>query len=278
MLLYYFSFFFRLGVFGNWGVRDVEGYPNPNHMQIKINFSGLIPYNKAYNETTIEDEKMSLRKFCLANSKLNNSDNTVIKALDDYRTQVKSLINVTELKQDYSESKSNGEIDLVFKKYCAKLTKVNKYVLNFTSTVNKICQDDNEKKINITIFQNISEALLSTLCHDKDNHIPLFYTIRDPDCLMHKKESIQRCVNKSFSLNETTALTVEDGLCESLSFLQECIVAELVKCNDPESIMLVDLYFKVLRLSTPCSSLLNTIFSSLRMIFITEINKKRNTF
>lgn len=31
---------------------------------------------------------------------------------------------------------------------------------------------------------------------------------------MHKKEPIQHCVNKSFSRNETTALTVEDGLCE----------------------------------------------------------------
>lgn len=56
--------------------------------------------------------------------------------------------------------------------FCRKLPKINEYVLNFTSTVNEICQDDNDKKINITIFQNISEALLSTLCHNKDDRIP----------------------------------------------------------------------------------------------------------
>lgn len=36
--------------------------------------------------------------------------------------------------------------------------------------MNKICQDDNDKKINLTIFQNITKALISTLCQTKDDH------------------------------------------------------------------------------------------------------------
>lgn len=250
----------------NWGVSGIEGDTDLNDLQDTVKkkfgpFASGLPNIDQLNESipALDEGERVLKDKCLKNSKANDSYELTVEAKKDFEVCVKSLIDVTELKKEINEAKPRGDLDMVFKKYCKKSPDFKECVLNFTSTID-VCLDEGEKDSK-KILQNVTEALLSFVCHDEGDRIALFYSEGGPDCLMDKKEAIQHCLNTSFSkyivngepsLASLPAFKFEEDQCKSMSELQVCVIAELSKCGEPTPANIIESLFEFVRRSTPC--------------------------
>ncbi|XP_014475442.1 PREDICTED: 27 kDa hemolymph protein-like [Dinoponera quadriceps] len=181
---------------------------------------------------------------------------------------LKSLINITELQAEMELHKPNGDLDVVFKKYCNKRSILRACVSNFTGVVEQ-CLDEKERE-NKKIVMNITDSMLEFICYKEGDRIALFIAAGGPECFQAKQQAVQDCANRTLSgyipktdpsnilgLESLPSLAFGNKECTDMNNLQACMVKELETCPDPTPANIVDSIFNFIKRVTPCENLLN---------------------
>nr|CAD7421853.1 unnamed protein product [Timema poppensis] len=115
---------------------------NPQDLLNNITSLSGVPSLNDSHIPTVEEAENAFKKKCLQNADEQAFDRAMV-SLDEQAfdramesvTQVsecvKSLVNVTQLKQEVEKAKPTGDLDVVFREYC-------KYVKHVTPTVTRL--------------------------------------------------------------------------------------------------------------------------------------------
>ncbi|XP_011155600.1 27 kDa hemolymph protein [Solenopsis invicta] len=241
-------------------------------LQQVSNIVGDIPELKNVNTSalpSIEEAKNLFKDKCTKNGGPNAFDN-VQHAQAEMVQCIQTLINITELQAEMEKYKPTGDLDIVFKNYCNKRSKLRSCVTNFTDTMEH-CLDETEKE-NKKIVLNITDSMLEFICYKEGDRIALFISAGGPECFQEKQQALQDCANKTFSsyipksdptsnglvgLESLPSLNFGNKECRDMNTLQSCVVAELEKCSDPTPANIMDSIFNFIKRVTPCENLLN---------------------
>lgn len=217
-----------------------------------------------FNETEIEKYKTQyLEKFkakCEENGhpELYESAQT---AATNLMSCFNELVNMEVLQQEIEDAKPTGQVDEVFKKYCAKTPDFKGCFRNMTETV-KPCFSNPEQK-NFKTLYNVTEQLADFICFKDGDRIALFIAEGGKECFQDKTDLIQNCFNSTFDSETTDSLKnitdsgnlqleFKEKQCDQMTSLQKCIVNVLEKCPKPTSANIVDSLFNFIRKATPC--------------------------
>ncbi|XP_032680817.1 27 kDa hemolymph protein-like [Odontomachus brunneus] len=216
---------------------------------------------------SVEEAKNLFKEKCTRNGGADAFDN-VHDAQVKVEQCLKSLINVTELQAEMELHKPNGDLDLVFKKYCNKRSILRACVSNFTEVLEQ-CLDEKERE-NKKIVMNITDSMLEFICFKEGDRIALFIAAGGPECFQAKQQAVQDCANKTLSgyipksdpsgligLESLPRLNFESKECTDMNNLQACVVKELETCTDPTPANIVDSIFNFVKKVTPCENILN---------------------
>ncbi|KAH9644916.1 hypothetical protein HF086_014404 [Spodoptera exigua] len=161
-----------------------------------------------------------------------------------------SLVDMEVLQQEIENAKPTGEVDEVFKKYCAKTPQFKNCFRNMTEMV-KPCFSPAEQK-NFNVMYNVTEQLADFICFKEGDRIALFIAEGGKECFQDQQDGIQECFSTVFD-NKTQAniqnISVS-GIME-LEF-KKCMVSTLEKCPKPTSANILDSLFNFIRKATPC--------------------------
>lgn len=115
-----------------------------------------------------EEAKNLLRDKCTKNGGPEAFDKAQ-QAQAEMEQCLKSLINITELQAEMELHKPNGDLDVVFKKYCNKRSHLRACVSNLTDVVEN-CLDATERE-NKKIVMNITDSMLEFICYKEGDRI-----------------------------------------------------------------------------------------------------------
>lgn len=82
---------------------------------------------------------------------------------------IQNLVNYSSLPDEIEKAKPNGNLDLVFNKYCNKRNKALDCVDEFMKSMDPCLT--NEEKDQKVVFVNITKSLLEFVCHENGNQI-----------------------------------------------------------------------------------------------------------
>ncbi|KAF9408933.1 hypothetical protein HW555_011544 [Spodoptera exigua] len=172
-----------------------------------------------------------------------------------------SLVDMEVLQQEIENAKPTGEVDEVFKKYCAKTPQFKNCFRNMTEMV-KPCFSPAEQK-NFNVMYNVTEQLADFICFKEGDRIALFIAEGGKECFQDQQDGIQECFSTVFD-NKTQAniqnisvsgimeLEFKEKQCDQMTGLQKCMVSTLEKCPKPTSANILDSLFNFIRKATPC--------------------------
>lgn len=173
---------------------------------------------------------------------------------------VQKLVNVTALPEEIEKAKPNGNLDLVFNKYCNKRKDALECVDEFTKSIDP-CLTTEEKDQKI-VFINITKSLLEFICHENGNQIALFIAEEGPECFTSKQEDLESCFNTTMgkyfggempTIDNLPTLIIKEDNCRDMDKLEGCVVKELEKCKESTPANLVEALFRFVRKETPCA-------------------------
>lgn len=181
----------------------------------------------------------------------------------DFTKCLQGLVDMSMLQAEIENAKPNGNVDEVFKKYCAKKTDFLGCAKQMLDTT-KSCFSPGERE-NIKIIQNVTDQLAEFVCFKDGDRIALFIAEGGQECLESKREEIQGCTKKVFGSEVNVSLQLDNmstenmpqlkfdkEQCNQMSQLQVCVVDVLTNCTKPTSANIMESLFKFIRKSTPC--------------------------
>jgi len=227
-----------------------------------IPFLENLPINKSALPSPEEVERFErlLREKCEKNGGSEAYDNSK-NAAGNAQECVRSLINVTELMAEMEEAKPTGDLDEVFRKYCAKSPLFKDCVMDFVNSTNQCLSD--EERGSKKLVQNVTEQLLGFVCFKQGDRIALFIAESGPECISDKKEAIAHCINSTLGkhlpggtpnlYSALPQIIVGAEECKDVCALQRCVVRELEKCKEPTPANIVQSMFDYILKVTPCT-------------------------
>lgn len=140
-------------------INEVIDIPGLKNLDLKgLNISQL-PFNEAEN---------LLKKKCEKNGDKDSYARAKSAATNVYDC-VKGLVDFNVLKKEMDAARPTGDLDEVFKKYCAKKPILKGCVTNFTDAIEP-CLDPVEKE-NKKIVLSITEKILNFVCFKEGDRI-----------------------------------------------------------------------------------------------------------
>ncbi|KAL0891938.1 hypothetical protein ABMA27_015179 [Loxostege sticticalis] len=207
-----------------------------------------------------------VKKKCEENGGPDAYDNAQ-KAFENFSTCLKSLVDPEKLQHEIEEASPNGQVDEVFKGYCAKTPQFKTCFKNMTSAV-RPCFTDKERE-NLKTVYNVTEQLAEFICYKEGDRIALFIAEGGRECFQEKQDQLQDCANKtlgsdfqmdpkSLSADNIPNIAFGEKECRQLTELQICVVGVLETCEAPTTGNIVESMFKFIRKATPCADIVET--------------------
>lgn len=179
---------------------------------------------------------------------------------------VTEIVNTTALQSEIEAARPNGELDVVFNKYCLKRPDAIGCVRNLVGKFEPCLEQD--ERNNTDVLMRIFESLLNFVCHKGGDQIALFIAERGPECLDSKKEGIQRCMNETFGeyvpkesvehMETLPKFIIGPKQCEDIQKLSDCVTAELEKCEEITPANIIESMFRFIKNETICRNELST--------------------
>jgi hypothetical protein len=233
---------------------------------------GILP--EGFNTSalpTADDAKKLFKEKC---HKISNNDEAFQKAenaSDVFRDCLTGLVDFEALQKEIDQAQPNGDLDVVFNKYCRKRT-IAIECMNVFSAAIEPCLDEKEVAGKAT-FVKIFTNLLNFVCHKDGDQIALFIAEKGPECFNSKKDALTTCINTTMSgyipsetpsVDDLPQLVMGVQQCNDMNTLQHCIVKELESCEESTPANLVESMFKFVRNETPCANMTLPNFSTLK--------------
>ncbi|XP_017156263.1 27 kDa hemolymph protein [Drosophila miranda] len=231
----------------------------------QIELQKQLPEELLKSNFTINDAKDVFRNKCIevagedAGGKAYEEIESGFAVLSDC---VNGIVNYTTMQQEIEEASPEGELDVVFNKYCNKRSSAIECFDVFTAKLSP-CLDKEEQESK-DVIKRIIQSLLNFVCHKDGDQIALFIAEKGPECLESEKDNIQQCLNSTFSTYLNSAdihdnkiksipkLTVGQRQCDDMLSLQSCVVHRLEQCTDITPANLVESMFNFIRNETLC--------------------------
>lgn len=170
------------------------------------------------------------------------------------------IVNYTAIQEEIKEASPNGELDVVFNKYCAKKPDVLECVEVFSNKLTE-CLDEDERESQ-TVFMRMIRKLLDFVCHKGGDQIALFIAEKGPECLQDHKDNIQQCLNTTItpyipvvgldSVKSLPKLVLTNKACNDIRNLETCIVNHLETCEEITPANIVESLFRFMKNETIC--------------------------
>lgn len=173
---------------------------------------------------------------------------------------ISEIVNITAIQSEIEKASPQGELDVVFSKYCRKRPEALNCIEEFNTDLLP-CLDEDEQQ-NQNVFMRIVRSLLNFVCHKGGDQIALFIAEKGPECLETKKEDIQQCVNKTISnyipnngigsINNLPKFIMGPKQCGHLENLESCILEKLESCQEITPANIVESMFRFIKNETIC--------------------------
>ncbi|XP_028177695.1 27 kDa hemolymph protein-like, partial [Ostrinia furnacalis] len=189
------------------------------------------------------------------------------KAFENFSSCLKALVDPAKLQAEIEEASPNGQVDEVFKGYCAKTPQFKSCFTDMTNAV-RPCFSEKERN-NLKTVYNVTEQLAEFICYKEGDRIALFIAEGGRECFQDKQEQLQECTNRTLgadfkvdpnnlSADSIPNIAFGEKECRQLSELQLCVVGVLETCEAPTTGNIVESMFKFIRKATPCSDVAET--------------------
>uniref|UniRef100_A0A1I8MR28 Uncharacterized protein n=1 Tax=Musca domestica TaxID=7370 RepID=A0A1I8MR28_MUSDO len=238
---------------------DLSNLSNINMNDLQSQLPGELPKTNL----TLDDAKTLIKDKCIKQAGEENGT----KAFNEIETAtmtlaecVNGIINYTAIQEEITIASPNGDLDMVFNKYCLKRPEAMACVEAFNSKLTP-CLDDEERESQ-DVFMRIIKSLLNFVCHKGGDQIALFIAEKGPECLEANKEGIQNCINSTFSgylpaegidnVKTLPKLVMGAQQCEDIEQLEACIVRKLETCNDTTPANIAESMFRFIKNETIC--------------------------
>ncbi|XP_068226840.1 27 kDa glycoprotein-like isoform X2 [Palaemon carinicauda] len=185
---------------------------------------------------------------------------------------ITKIIKWDKLQHEINKSIPNGQLDLVFKKYCGRRESLMQCVEDMFAKLD-VCMDEQERH-DLNITRAAIDAGLDFVCYKDGDRIALFMGEKGGECVKSQRDNIQNCIEEkvpkvkeieddpfSISINE---LTINEENCKKVNTMHQCIVEWTEKCEDSTPSNILDsLIVQILKV-TPCrqTSGATTLFAS----------------
>ncbi|XP_041975994.1 27 kDa hemolymph protein-like [Aricia agestis] len=207
-----------------------------------------------YELTDAQRQQMRelLRQTCKKNGNEDKAD-AVEATVKNFAECVKTLFNPDTIKQEIEAAKPNGELDEVFKKYCAKSPQLKTCIHTLTTGVTPCL--DAKVRDHIAYVDNSTDSLIDFLCYRDGDRIAMFIAEHGPECMQTKTSDIRECANKMregiSSLDDAKSLTLEQQ-CGKFDELASCVVKALEGCESDTPSNMVQSLFNYIKKGSPC--------------------------
>ncbi|KAM7350634.1 27 kDa hemolymph protein [Cochliomyia hominivorax] len=248
----------------------VQAAELPDFSNVDVNeLKNQLPDEFPKTNLTLDDAKTLVKDKCLkvAGEEKGQKAFTEIEASTLTLAEcVNNIVNFTAIQEEINEASPEGELDVVFNKYCNKKEDAFKCVETFNSKLTP-CLDAEERE-NQDVFMRIIRSLLNFVCHKGGDQIALFIAEKGPECLEAHKEDIQNCINSTFSgylpeegienVKSLPKFVMGAKQCNDMERLETCIVKKLETCDEITPANIVESMFRFIKNETICRSVGNT--------------------
>ncbi|KAJ1526647.1 hypothetical protein ONE63_008232 [Megalurothrips usitatus] len=226
----------------------------------QLNIPGLehLPFNKSALPKPEEVERL-LRLRCDKNGGGEAAYNRAKDARENAEKCLKGLIDYKNITEEMEAAKPTGNLDEVFRKYCAKRNTFKDCVMEFVNATTD-CLSEAERGSK-ALIQNVTDQFLGFVCFKEGDRIALFIAEAGPECITDQKEAIFHCINATFgkrfpnsspNVLDLPQLIIGAEECKDVCALQRCVVKELEKCKEPTPANIVQSMFDYILKVTPC--------------------------
>ncbi|XP_023164802.2 27 kDa hemolymph protein [Drosophila hydei] len=232
----------------------------------KLDMQSQIPEDLLKSNVSFNQAKEAFRKKCIEVSGEENGD----RAYSDIETGfltlsecMNSIVNYTTMQKEIQEASPQGELDVVFNKYCAKRSNATECFDVFTTKLMP-CLDEKEME-SMDVIKHIVKSLLNFVCHKDGDQIALFIAEEGFECLESQKDNIHQCFNSTFStyfdeidmhdsnkIKTIPKLVVEEKQCGDIITFENCVVRHLEHCSKITPANLIESMFNFIRNETLC--------------------------
>ncbi|EDX00866.2 LOW QUALITY PROTEIN: uncharacterized protein Dyak_GE16663 [Drosophila yakuba] len=225
----------------------------------------FLPPEYRNTNVSIEDVKRIYREKC---KKVNGADNATFyeeieRAAAKMSTCISGVVNLTALQEEMDVAKPNGDLDMVFSKYCQKAPQAEACVKEFNAKAQH-CLTAEEKRHQETVTR-IGASVLGFACSHGGDQIALFHAEQGPECLEANKEAISNCLNQSFhqyipkdgqvpDLMSRPELLFSPTHCVDLQRFEACVVHHLEQCTQITTANIVQSVFRFVKNETDCQA------------------------
>nr|CAD7265311.1 unnamed protein product [Timema shepardi] len=214
---------------------------NPQDLLKNITSLSGVPSLNDSHIPTVEEAENAFKKKCLQNADEQAFDRSM-ESVTQVSECVKSLVNVTQLKQEVEKAKPTGDLDVVFRKYC-------KYSLWAGPALvwDSPCDPDRPLSGTVPVTLTVpclgqslraGPALVWDSPCDPDRPLPGTYLPKN-----------------TTSLNSIPSLVLEEPECRDMKLLQSCVVKVLEGCSEPTPANIVESLFNYVWQMTPCHAM-----------------------
>lgn len=231
----------------------------------KLDMQSQIPEDLLKN-TSFNQAKEAFRKKCIEVSGEKNGEQAYADIETGFLTLsecMSNIVNYTTMQKEIQEASPQGELDVVFNKYCAKRSNATECVDAFTSKLVP-CLDKKELE-SLDVIKHIVKSLLNFVCHKDGDQIALFIAEEGFECLESQKDNIHQCFNSTFStyfdeidmqgknkIKTIPKLVVEEKQCGDIIIFENCVVRHLEHCSKITPANLIESMFNFIRNETLC--------------------------
>lgn len=248
-------------------INNVLASPSSGDIDLsQINVNDLkqnLPAEFANTNLTLDDAKTLVRDKCVevAGKEKGEAAYTDIENAVATLTECgTNILNYTALLAEIEKASPDGELDVVFNKYCNKQPEALNCISEFNNKL-AVCLDKEEKE-HQDVFMRIVKSLLSFICHKGGDQIALFIAEKGPECLDSKKDDIQNCINSTFSgyipkngiedIKSLPKFVMGMKQCGEMEELEKCIVQKLETCSEITPANIVESMFRFIKNETIC--------------------------
>ncbi|XP_018800316.1 PREDICTED: 27 kDa hemolymph protein-like [Bactrocera latifrons] len=234
--------------------------------QINVNdLKQNLPPEFANTNLTLEDVKTLVRNKCIEVAGKEEGEaayTEIVNAVPTLSECATNILNFTALQAEIEKASPDGELDVVFNKYCNKQPEALTCVSDFNNKL-AACLDKEEKEHQDT-FMRIIKSLLSFICHKGGDQIALFIAEKGPECLDSKKDDIQNCINSTLSsyipkngfddIKSLPKFVMGMKQCREMEELEKCIVQKLETCSEITPANIMESMFRFIKNETICQN------------------------
>ncbi|XP_073828316.1 27 kDa hemolymph protein-like [Musca autumnalis] len=238
---------------------DLSNLSNINMNDLQSQLPGELPKTNL----TLNDAISLAKDKCIKQAGEENGTkayNEIETATTTLSECINGIINYTAIQEEIAIASPNGELDVVFNKYCLKRPEAMACIEAFNTKLTP-CLDEEERNSQ-DVFMRIIRSLLNFVCHKGGDQIALFIAEKGPECLEANKEGIQTCINSTFSgyvpaegienVKTLPKLVMGAQQCEDIEQLEACIVKKLETCNDTTPANIAESMFRFIKNETIC--------------------------